>query len=105
MCSLRSHLRTFQDEYKEAALQRALVLEKGNFLGAPRHYDHGNKKWKYILYSRVSFIALHSLSAVGSVPTLSLFSCRWIICFICSGLTSGEKHADKWIKIFVRCLK
>ncbi|KAL6731749.1 hypothetical protein Aduo_002582 [Ancylostoma duodenale] len=37
---------TFQDEYKEAAVQRALILEKGNFLGAPKYYDYENKKWK-----------------------------------------------------------
>ncbi|CAD6184853.1 unnamed protein product [Caenorhabditis auriculariae] len=37
---------TFQNEYKEAQVERALVLEKGNFLGAPTKYDYENKKWK-----------------------------------------------------------
>ncbi|CAI2293381.1 unnamed protein product [Caenorhabditis sp. 36 PRJEB53466] len=37
---------TFQNEYKEAQVERALVLEKGNFLGAPTHYDYEKQKWK-----------------------------------------------------------
>ncbi|KAJ1373347.1 hypothetical protein KIN20_035722 [Parelaphostrongylus tenuis] len=37
---------TFQNEYKEAQVKRALVLEKGNFLGAPKYYDYENKRWK-----------------------------------------------------------
>ncbi|WKX89406.1 hypothetical protein Q1695_008790 [Nippostrongylus brasiliensis] len=37
---------TLSNEYKEAAVKRALVLEKGNFLGAPKYYDYENKKWK-----------------------------------------------------------
>ncbi|UMM15296.1 hypothetical protein L5515_002775 [Caenorhabditis briggsae] len=37
---------TFQNEYKEAQVERALVLEKGQFLGAPTKYDYENQKWK-----------------------------------------------------------
>ncbi|EGT35248.1 hypothetical protein CAEBREN_13012 [Caenorhabditis brenneri] len=37
---------TFQNEYKEAQVERALVLEKGQFLGAPVKYDYENQKWK-----------------------------------------------------------
>ncbi|CAI4222215.1 unnamed protein product [Auanema sp. JU1783] len=37
---------TFQDEYKQAQVERMLVLEKGQFLGPAKHYDYENNKWK-----------------------------------------------------------
>uniref|UniRef100_A0A0N4ZMJ7 Cytochrome c oxidase subunit 4 n=1 Tax=Parastrongyloides trichosuri TaxID=131310 RepID=A0A0N4ZMJ7_PARTI len=37
---------TFDNEYKEAAIERMLVLEKGNFLGPAKYYDYENKQWK-----------------------------------------------------------
>ncbi|GMS96153.1 hypothetical protein PENTCL1PPCAC_18328, partial [Pristionchus entomophagus] len=37
---------TFQDEYKEAQVQRQLVLEKEYFLGPAKYYDYENNQWK-----------------------------------------------------------
>lgn len=37
---------TFQNEYKEAQVERMLALDKGKFLGAPTHYDYENERWK-----------------------------------------------------------
>ncbi|KAK0426305.1 hypothetical protein QR680_009636 [Steinernema hermaphroditum] len=37
---------TFDNEYKEAQVERMLVLEKGNFLGPARYYDYENNRWK-----------------------------------------------------------
>jgi cytochrome c oxidase subunit 4 len=37
---------TFDNEYKEAAIERQLVLEKGQFLGPARYYDYENNRWK-----------------------------------------------------------
>ncbi|KAI6178638.1 Cytochrome c oxidase subunit 4 [Aphelenchoides besseyi] len=37
---------TFQNEWKEAQVEKMLVLGKGQFLGAPRHYDYENNRWK-----------------------------------------------------------
>uniref|UniRef100_F1LF34 Cytochrome c oxidase subunit 4 n=1 Tax=Ascaris suum TaxID=6253 RepID=F1LF34_ASCSU len=35
---------TFQNEYKEAQVERMLVLQKGAFLGPPKFYDYENKR-------------------------------------------------------------
>ncbi|CEF65968.1 Cytochrome c oxidase subunit IV family and Cytochrome c oxidase subunit IV family-containing protein [Strongyloides ratti] len=37
---------TFDNEYKEASVERMLVLEKGNFLGPAKYWDYENNKWK-----------------------------------------------------------
>ena len=37
---------TFQNEYKEAQVQRQIVLEKGAFLGPAKYWDYENNKWK-----------------------------------------------------------
>uniref|UniRef100_A0AC35U3W2 Cytochrome c oxidase subunit 4 n=1 Tax=Rhabditophanes sp. KR3021 TaxID=114890 RepID=A0AC35U3W2_9BILA len=37
---------TFDNEYKEAAVERMLTLEKGQFLGPAKYYDYENKQWK-----------------------------------------------------------
>jgi cytochrome c oxidase subunit 4 len=37
---------TFQNEWKEAAMERLLVLGKGKFLGPPAHYDYEKNRWK-----------------------------------------------------------
>ncbi|KHN88666.1 Cytochrome c oxidase subunit 4 isoform 1, mitochondrial [Toxocara canis] len=37
---------TFQNEYKEAQVERMLVLEKGAFLGPAKYYDYENNRWK-----------------------------------------------------------
>ncbi|TKR92648.1 hypothetical protein L596_007262 [Steinernema carpocapsae] len=37
---------TFDNEYKEAQVERMLALEKGNFLGPAKYYDYENNRWK-----------------------------------------------------------
>ncbi|KAH7727772.1 Protein W09C5.8 [Aphelenchoides avenae] len=37
---------TFDNEWKEAAVERMLVLEKGQFLGAAPKYDYEKNQWK-----------------------------------------------------------
>ncbi|CAD5210108.1 unnamed protein product [Bursaphelenchus xylophilus] len=37
---------TFQNEFKEAEIERNLVLQKGQFLGAPKYFDYENNRWK-----------------------------------------------------------
>ena len=37
---------TFENDYKEAAVERAIVLEKGQFLGVAKHWDYENNRWK-----------------------------------------------------------
>lgn len=37
---------TFQSEYKEAELERKLVLRKGQFIGVPALYDYEKNRWK-----------------------------------------------------------
>uniref|UniRef100_A0A7E4W8Z0 Cytochrome c oxidase subunit 4 n=1 Tax=Panagrellus redivivus TaxID=6233 RepID=A0A7E4W8Z0_PANRE len=37
---------TFDNDYKEAAVERMLVLEKGQFLGPAKYYDYENNRWK-----------------------------------------------------------
>ncbi|CAD5235295.1 unnamed protein product [Bursaphelenchus xylophilus] len=37
---------TFQNEFKEAEIEKLLVLRKGEFLGAPKYFDYENNKWK-----------------------------------------------------------
>lgn len=37
---------TFQNEYKEAQVQRQIVLEKGAFLGPAKYWDYENNQWK-----------------------------------------------------------
>lgn len=37
---------TFENEWKEAAVERMLVLEKGQFLGAAPKYDYEKNQWK-----------------------------------------------------------
>ena len=37
---------TFQPEYKETEIERALVLGKGQFLGAPARFDYEKNQWK-----------------------------------------------------------
>lgn len=37
---------TFDNDWKEAAIERQLVMEKGQFLGPARYYDYENNRWK-----------------------------------------------------------
>ncbi|PAV72129.1 hypothetical protein WR25_06784 [Diploscapter pachys] len=37
---------TFQNEYKEAVIDKMLTLEKGQFLGPAAHFDYEKKQWK-----------------------------------------------------------
>uniref|UniRef100_A0A0K0G296 Cytochrome c oxidase subunit 4 n=1 Tax=Strongyloides venezuelensis TaxID=75913 RepID=A0A0K0G296_STRVS len=37
---------TIENEYKEAAVERKLVLEKGWLVGPAKHYDYENNQWK-----------------------------------------------------------
>lgn len=34
------------NEWKEMEVERMLVLEKGQFLGAPKYFDYDNNEWK-----------------------------------------------------------
>jgi len=37
---------TFDNDYKEAAVERMIVLEKGQFLGPAKYWDYENNRWK-----------------------------------------------------------